>query len=95
MTCARTSIEDMPGPMCRPLDSPDDLRRQRVEMAGIKQCRAVPKLHWTIAARSWDASLAAPEIDVALAGEIEAMPVSADESACRSGEPRFTKRAPE
>ena len=89
-----TGIHDVPSASRRSLDLPDDRRRERVEVSRTEELRAVPELQRAIPARSRVAAPTAQEIDVALAGEIETVAVSADECACRRGEPGFTKRAP-
>lgn len=60
-------------------------RRDGVEMARAKECRAVTQLRRTVATRSRTASSTAQEIDIALAGAIEAMAIAADERASRNG----------
>ena len=95
MTRARTSIQDMLRTSRGSLDLPDDRCRERTEVSRVEELRAVPELRWAITARSRAVSPTGQEIDIALAGEIEIVPVSAGECACRSGEPGFTKRAPE
>jgi hypothetical protein len=54
-------------------------------MACVKEVRAVPQLHRAVAGGGRTTSPTAQEIDVALAGEVEAMVISADERARRSG----------
>ena len=95
MTRARTSIQNMLRPWRGSFDMPDDYCRECAEMSRVEELRAVPKLRWSVTTRSRAASPARQEIDIALAGEIETVPVSAGECACRGGEPGFTKRAPE
>ena len=91
---ATLRFQDMLKTRRRSLDLPDDRRRERVEMPRVEEFRSMPKLRRAIAPRSRAASPTRSEIDVALAGEIETVPVSADEHACRSDEPSFTKWAP-
>jgi len=69
--------------------------RHGVEMTRAEEFRTVPKLRWTVAARCRSASPATQEIDVALAGNVEAVPISAGERARRNGKPGSTERAPE
>ena len=89
MPCARAGVQDAPFPEYRLgialLNVLHDRRRDRVEMAFIEECNAVAQLLWTIATRSGLASPASQKIDVAFAGQIEAMVITADECACRSG----------
>jgi hypothetical protein len=63
----------------------DNRRGHGVEMSGVEERRAVVQLHRAVTARSRAKSPARQEIDVALAGEVEAMVISADERARRSG----------
>ena len=95
MTRARTSIQDMLRPWRGSLDMPDDCCRECAEVSCIEKLRALPELRRVVAARSWAASPTEQEIDIALAGEIETVPVSAGECTCRSCDSGFTKRAPE
>src|SRR6516162_1669461 len=95
VACTGTSVEQMRGPVHRAFDVLGHGRPHGVEVARAEEFRTVPKLRWTVAARCRPASPATQEIGVALARKIEAVPILADERACRSGKPRFTKRAPQ
>ncbi len=94
MTRAGPGVQNILRTSRRSLDLPDDRRRQRVEIPRVEEFRSMPKLRRAIAPKSPAASPTRSEIDVALAGEIETVPVSADERACRRDEPSFTKWAP-
>jgi hypothetical protein len=86
---AEAGIQDAPLPQsglgARLLHLLRDRCRDGVEMAGVKEGRAVPQLHCAVAGNSRTTSPIAQEIDLASAGEIEAMAIAADERACRSG----------
>jgi hypothetical protein len=62
-----------------------DRRRDDIEMVCIKECRAVPQLRQAVAADRSSSSHTAQEIDVTLAGKVEAMVIAADERARRGG----------
>jgi hypothetical protein len=87
--CAEAGVQDTPLAGCGLrvglIDVLGDRRRDGIEMACVEECRAVPQLRRGVAARSRPASPTAQEIDVALAGNVEAMVVAADENARRSG----------
>jgi len=63
-----------------------DCRCDDVEMPCVQERSAVSQLCRTIATGGGPASPAAQQIDVALAGEIEAMAIAADERAFRDGQ---------
>jgi hypothetical protein len=58
-----------------------DRSRDGVEMAGGKEGRAMPQLDRVVTGRSRMPSPAAQEIDVAFAGEIEAIAIATDKRA--------------
>ena len=61
--------------------------RHGVEMTRAEEFRTVPKLRWSVAARCRSASPATQEIDVALAGNVEVVPISAGERAAATVNP--------
>jgi hypothetical protein len=70
-----------------------DRRRDSVEIPSSKECCAVSKLLGRIAAGSRAPPYIAEQIDVALAGKIEAMAIAADERARRGGQLQPATRA--
>jgi hypothetical protein len=87
--CAEAHVQDTPLAGCGLrvglIGLLGDRRRDGIEMARVEECGAVPQLRRGVAARSRPASPTAQEIDVALAGNVEAMMAAADERARRSG----------
>ena len=89
MSRARAGIQDAPlagHRLCAALlNLLRDYRRDAIEMACVEECCSIPQLLRAVATRSRLAFPTAQEVDVALAGHIEAVAVPADECACRSG----------
>jgi hypothetical protein len=89
MARAGPGVQDMPLPGCglgvRLPHMLGDRRRDDIEMACFKECRAVPQLHRAVAAQSGSSSSTAQKIDVTRAGKVEGMVIAADERAGRGG----------
>jgi hypothetical protein len=86
---AEAGIQDTPLAGCGLrvglIDVLGDRCRDGIEMACVEECRAVPQLRRAVAARNRSTFPTLQEIDVALAGKVEAMAVAADERARREG----------
>ena len=70
-----------------------DSRRDGIEVSGIEECCPMPQLFQAVTSRRRLAWLSTQEIDVALAGQIEAVAIPAGECASRSSQIKPTNRA--
>src|SRR5438067_13872417 len=98
MPSSRPGIQDVPLTGCRLcvrlVHLLCDCRRDGIEMAGIEERRAVPQLRRVAPALSrMTAPPALQEVDVAVAREVEAVAVAADERICRKAQLKPANRA--
>ena len=93
MACAAAGVEHVPAAARRPdlavLQALSNCRSYKTEMAGIEKRAAVPQLRGAVATGGGTPPVSRQQVDVAVAREVEPVPVTAAERdpACIEAEP--------